>query len=95
MYKFINNDMPVKIINFLHLKMSSNQNCVYVRVQSIAFLGHKLSSTGISLDSQNVKVISEMSKPTSKTNLQRFLGMVAFLSKFIPNLSDKQKNFVN
>ena len=87
--------MPVKIINFLHLKMLSNQNCVYVSVQSIAFLGHKLSSTGISLDPQNVKVISEMSKPTSKTNLQRFLGMVAFLSKFIPNLPDKQKNFVN
>ena len=83
--------MPVKIINFLHLKMLSNQNCVYVRVHSIAFLGHKLSNTGISPDPQRVKVISEMLKPTSKTDLQRFLGIVAYLSKSIPNLSDKIK----
>ena len=32
-----------------------------------------------------------MPKPTSKTDLQRFLGMVAYLSKFIPNLSNKTK----
>ena len=58
-------------------------------IQSITFLGHKLSSTEISLDPQTVKAISEMPKPTSKTNLQCFLEMVAYLSKFIPNLSDK------
>ena len=40
---------------------------------------------------QKVKVISEMQKPTSKTDLQCFLGMAAYLSKFIPNLSDKTK----
>ena len=32
-----------------------------------------------------------MPKATSKTELQRFLGMVAYLSKFIPNLSGKTK----
>ena len=32
-----------------------------------------------------------MPKRTSKTDLQRFLGMVAHLSKFVPNLSDKTK----
>ena len=78
--------MSVKIINFLHLKIVSNHNCVYVRVQSIAFLGHKLSSTRISPDPQKVKVISKMPKPTSKTVLRRFLGMVAYLSKLTPNL---------
>ena len=30
-----------------------------------------------------------MPKPTSKIDLQRFLGMVAYFSKFIPNLSNK------
>ena len=62
------------------------------RVQSITFLGHKLSSTGISPDPQNVKAISEMPKPTSRMDIQRFLGMVVYLSKFIPNLSDKTKD---
>ena len=30
-----------------------------------------------------------MPKPTSKIDLQRFLGMAAYFSKFIPNLSNK------
>ena len=71
------------------LKLNKSK-CVF-RARSIIFLGHKLSSTRISPDPQKVKVTSEMPKPTSKTDLQRFLGMVAYLSKFIPNLSDKTK----
>ena len=71
------------------LKLNKSK-CVF-GVQSITFLGHKLSSTGISPEPQKVKAISEMPKPTSKTDLQRFLEMVAYLSKFIPNLSDKTK----
>ena len=71
------------------LKLNMSE-CVF-GVQSITFLGHKLSSTGISRDPQKVKAISEMPKPTSKTNLQCFLGVVAYISKFIPNLSDKIK----
>ena len=65
---------------------------MYFGTQSITFLGHKLSGTGILPDPQKVKAISEMpKKPTSETALQYFLGMVAYLSKFIPNLSDKTK----
>ena len=71
------------------LKLTKSK-CVF-GVKSITFLGHKLSSTGISPDPQKFKAISEMPKPTFKTYLQCFLGMVAYLSKFIPNLSDKTK----
>ena len=71
------------------LKLSKSK-CVF-GVQSITFLGHKSSSNGTSPDPKKVKTISEMAKPTSKTDLQRFLGMVAYLWKFIPNLSDKTK----
>ena len=60
-------------------------------VQSITFLGHRLSGTRISPVPQKVRAISQMPNPTPKTDLRRFLGMVAYLSKFIPNLSD-QKN---
>ena len=71
------------------LKLNKSK-CVF-GVQSITFLGHKLSSTGISPEPQKVKAISEMPKQTFKADLQRFLGMIAYLSKFIPNLSDKTK----
>ena len=56
----------------------NKSKCVF-GVQNNTFLRHKLSITGISPDPQKVKAISEMPKPTSKTNLQHFLGMVAYL----------------
>ena len=68
--------------------------CIF-GVQSITFLGHKLSSTGISPDPQKVKAISEMPKLTSKMDLQRFLGMVAYLQNVYQIYWIKQKNFVN
>ena len=71
------------------LKLSKSK-CVFGD-QSITFLGYKLSSTGISSDPQKVRAISETPKPTFKTYLQRFLGMIAYLPNFIPNLSDKRK----
>ena len=68
--------------------------CIF-GVQNITFLGHKLSSTGISPDPQKVNAISEMPKPTSKMDLQRFLGMVAYLQNLYQIYWIKQKNFVN
>ena len=68
--------------------------CIF-GVQSITFLGHKLSSTGISPDPQKVNAISEMPKPTSKMDLQRFLGMEAYLQNLYQIYWIKQKNFVN
>ena len=58
--------------------------------KALHFWDIKLSSTRISPDPQKVKAISEMPKPLSKTDLH-FIGMVAYLLKFIPNLSDKTK----
>ena len=73
--------------------LNLNKSKCFFGVQSIKFLRLKLSSARISPDHQNVKAISEMPKPTSKTDLQRFLGMVVYLPKFTPNLSNKTKEF--
>ena len=73
------------------LKLNKSK-CVF-GAQCIKFLGLKLSSARISPDPENVKVISDMPKPTSKTDLQRFLGMVVYLPKFTPNLLNKTKEF--
>ena len=35
-----------------------------------------------------VQAIIEMSAPTDKAGVQRLLGMVQYLSKFLPNLAD-------
>ncbi|CAB4040233.1 Transposon Ty3-G Gag-Pol poly [Paramuricea clavata] len=53
----------------------------------ITFLGHLISADGIKPDPRKIEAILKMPTPTSKTELQRFLGMINYLGKFLPNLS--------
>ena len=55
-------------------------------VQEVKYFGHIISQNGISLDPDKIKFIREMQAPTSKKELQSFLGTVNFLRKFSPNL---------
>ena len=55
----------------------------------LIFLGHKMSGKGISPDPEKVKAIKDMFFPKSVQDLQRFLGMIAYLGKFIPQLSEQ------
>ena len=52
-------------------------------------MGQKISRNGVSEDPEKVKAIKDMPFPRSKQDLQRFLGMVAYLGKFIPQLSEQ------
>ena len=54
----------------------------------VTFLGHKLSSEGLQVDPKKCSAITDMPTPTNKTELQRFLGMINYIGKFIPNLSE-------
>ena len=54
----------------------------------MSYIGHTLSEQGIKPDPKEVQVIRDMRSPTNKEELQRFLGMATYLSKFIPNYSD-------
>ena len=69
------------------LKLNKNK-CGFGATELI-FLGHKISEKGISPDPEKVKAIKDMPFPSSKQDLQRFLGMIAYLSKFIPQLSEE------
>ena len=61
----------------------------------LIFLGHKITSNGISPDENKIKAIVDMPYPQNVKDLQRFLGTVNYLAKFIPNLSDKTGSLVN
>ncbi|UYV60919.1 K02A2.6-like [Cordylochernes scorpioides] len=54
----------------------------------IKFLGHIFTSDGIETDEEKVKAIDNIKSPSNKKELQRLLGMVQYLHKFIPNLSE-------
>lgn len=55
----------------------------------VKFFGNILTQKGLKSDPTKVFAINNMPTPTNKVELTRFLGMVTYLSKFVPNLSDK------
>ena len=52
------------------------------------FMGHLLTPGGLKADPAKVEAILDMPLPTDVKGLKRFLGMVNYLAKFLPLLSD-------
>ncbi|GBL95991.1 hypothetical protein AVEN_199957-1 [Araneus ventricosus] len=55
---------------------------------SIAYLGHKILGKGIEPDSKKLESIEKFPTPKINKNCKDFLGMVTYLGKFAPNLSN-------
>ena len=58
------------------------------RLDSVKYHGHVLSSEGLLPDADKVEAISKMPRPKDKAETRRLLGMITYLSKFIPQLSE-------
>ena len=67
-------------IRFSGLKLNRSK-CIFGSNQ-IMYLGQLLTSKGVKADPQKVSAILDMPA------LERFLGMVTYLGKFVPNLSE-------
>lgn len=67
--------------------MTLNKEKSVFAVDKITFLGHNISKEGISIDPERIKAITEMPEPTNVTELLRFLGMINFVCRSIPNRS--------
>nr|VZH89081.1 unnamed protein product [Spirometra erinaceieuropaei] len=57
-------------------------------VPSLEFLGHQVDSEGLRPLPSKVESVRNFPPPTSKRQLQRFLGMVNFYRRFLPNCTD-------
>jgi hypothetical protein len=53
----------------------------------INFLGHHISERGIEPDKSKIERILNWPKPKSSTNVRAFLGLVRYVSQFLPNLA--------
>lgn len=53
----------------------------------ITYIGHVLTKDSLKPDPSKVEAIATMEAPGNKEDIQRFLGMITYLGKFIPNLS--------
>lgn len=65
-----------------------NKSKLKLRQKEVAFMGHILSNKGLRPDTTKVQAISEMKKPQDVKDIQRFLGFVNYLAKFVPSLSE-------
>lgn len=57
------------------------------KLEEIPYLGHVVSAKGISADPDKVQAVQDMPQPTDTAGVQRLLGVVTYLAKFLPRLS--------
>lgn len=65
----------------------NNKKCEYEQ-QRIKFLGHIFTPNGYEANPEKIEAIFRLNRPTNIKELQRLLGMVTYLNKFIPHLSN-------
>lgn len=64
------------------------QKCSFGKTE-VAFLGHKISATGISPDTDKVKSIHNFPEPSNVSELRSFLGLISYYRKFVKDFASK------
>ena len=59
-----------------------------IKCTTVDYMGHKITSEGLKPDPEKVQAILQMPTSKDKKDLQRFLGMVQYLAKFVSYLSE-------
>jgi hypothetical protein len=72
--------------------ISLNPNKSHFALEEGKILGHIISKEGIKIDPSRVEGILKIDTPSSKKEVQSFLGKVNFLRRFIPNLAETIKH---
>ena len=79
--------LPRCIERNIHLNPAKTR----LRLPEVPFIGHVATADGLCVDPKKVRAIAEMPPPKDVTAVQRLLGLVQYLSKFLPRLSDMTK----
>ena len=66
-----------------------------IRCESIPFFGHVVGADGLRPDQKKVEAIRSMDPSNNVADLRTFLGMVQFLSRFVPDLATLAADLVN
>ena len=71
------------------INMKLNMSKCHFRVDSVKYVGHEITSEGLKPDSEKVKAIKDMPAPSDQAGVQRILGVLNYLHKFIKHMSSK------
>ena len=61
-----------------------NNDKIQYKVSEVKFVGNIVSAEGLKPDPEKIGAINEMPTPQNKQGLQRLIGMLTYLSQFIP-----------
>ena len=68
-----------------------NRKKLKLRLTEVRYMGHMLTNEGLRADPMKIKAIVDMPRPQDKKAVERLLGTVQYLSRFLPKLSDVSK----
>lgn len=66
-----------------------NSEKMQYKKKEITFMGHIISEGSIKINEKNKESISKMKTPVDKDGVHRFLGLLKYVARFIPNLSSQ------
>jgi hypothetical protein len=76
-------EVLLRLRNHLFCKESKR----HFNQQQVKFLGHVVSAKGIGMHLDKVEAVTTRPEPTSKVELQSFLGLANYYRRFIKNFS--------
>ena len=66
--------------------MKLNKARCNIGPSEVTYVGHIFGPDGLKPSEEKIRAILEIPEPKNKKELQRFMGTVNYLGKFIPNL---------
>lgn len=66
-----------------------NVDKMQYKKEAVRFLGMIVSGAGVQVDPERIKAITQFQQPRDQKAVLRFLGMIKYLSSFIPNVAIK------
>ena len=88
-------DHDTKFLNLLERcrqkHITLNKDKLKFKLHELSYVGHVISAEGLKPDPAKVEAILDMPSPSDKQGVRRFMGMVNYLQKFAPGLSEHTK----
>jgi len=70
-------------------KMWFNEDKCQIMPQRMELLGHVLHNNGLEAEPEKIKKVVDFKTPTNRREIQRFMGVVNYLTRFCKDLTTK------
>ena len=75
--------------------LTLNKNKCHISQTTVKFIGHELKNNVLAPSRYRIQSVLDMPMPTTKEEIQRFIGFATYLSKCCPRLYDATKSVLD